>query len=128
MIFRWEQTIPANTPRSAPLEWKMRITTGTITNVWIFFPWGCANLAGIQIWYEGTQVWPVTANEWMRGNDILYHFEDPYRIETEPTFLLIKGYNEDDTYDHTPWVMVQVIREALPERLKRFFEILTRGL
>jgi len=57
----------------------------------------------------------------------LFHFEDPYTVDTEPTFLRIKEYNEDDTYSHTPWVMVEVRRKEEIPALERFLETL-KGL
>jgi len=127
MIYRLEETISSNTPQTAPEVFKLAVTKGVITNVWVFFPWGCANLVGVQIWYEGFQLWPISKGEWLRGNDILFHFEDPYKVETEPTFLRIKAYNEDDTYDHTPWVMLEVVKQEEIPAIERFLQTL-KGL
>lgn len=114
MIYKWEELIPFETAEADAVEWKLKITAGVITRCWVFFPWGCANLAHVQVLHGSNQIFPFTRGEWLGGNDILHEFGEHYEVKTVPFSLTIKGYNDDDTYDHTPWGMVQVMRPSMP--------------
>ncbi len=114
MIYKWEELIPSKTAEADAVEWSLEITKGVIKRCWVFFPWGCANYAHIQVLRGPDQIFPYTRGEWLGGNDILHEFGENYEVKAEPLHLTIKGYNDDDTYDHTPWVIVQVERPTMP--------------
>lgn len=114
MIYKWEETIPTGTPETDPEEWGLEITSGIIVRWWVFFPWGCANVAHIQVLRGPDQLLPYTRGEWLGGNDVLHEFGDHYEVKDEPLHLTIRGYNYGGTYDHKPWVVVQVDRPAMP--------------
>lgn len=127
MIYKWEEAIPLGTEESDPEEWRLDITAGLITRAQIFFPWGCFALAHIQVWHAGLQLYPFSGGEWLSGNDILYDFTDQFVIDTVPYFLTVKGYNQSEKWDHTPWVAIQVVRPRRLPMFEQFLRLLSGG-
>ena len=114
MIYKWEETIPSETAEADAEEWSLKITEGVVTRCWVFFPWGCANYAHVQVLHGSNQLFPFTRGEWLGGNDILHEFGEHYEVKAVPYSLTVKGYNDDETYDHKPWVIVRVTRPSMP--------------
>jgi len=127
MIYYWEEAIPLGTLKTDPEVWSLAITEGLITRCQVFFPWGCANLAHVQVLHGTNQLYPFTRGEWLGGNDIRHEFTDRVPITTVPHFLTIQGYNESEKWPHTPWVAVQIIRPRVLPALEQLLHALTGG-
>jgi hypothetical protein len=101
-VFSYKFTVPPNTNVSSLHEYRLPIYKCAITKTAIYFPWGGAGLCGIQVWYQDAQLIPFTRGEFLIGNDRLYTIEEIYNITAEPFELILKGYNDDDTFEHSP--------------------------
>ena len=125
MLYKKEIPIPFSTQINSPVEIIFPITAGTITRVGIFIPWGCADLVGIQIYRYTFQITPLTRGEWMKGNDILHSYKTHHNIDQEPWSLIVKGYNLDDTYSHTPYVQIEMSRNSSGRNLEQLLQQLS---
>ncbi len=101
MIFKAEILTPANTPESAPVITRVSVYPGVTRRVFVGFPRGCVALAHLQVWHWGWQVWPWTPQTSFAWDDYMYTFEDRYPITEEPLELVVKTWNDDDTFPHT---------------------------
>ncbi len=111
MIYKIDVAISANTAIKDAVDTTMLLTKGRIKKVEIYFPWGCAGLVGLQIIRNTWQLAPLTRGQWLKGNDILLSHAYDYDLDVEPYELIVKSYNLDDTYEHTPFVIIEIIRD-----------------
>jgi len=86
---------------------------GEISWVQIRFPKGPAALLKIAIFAADgtTQLWPGGAATWFRGDDEVIEFDTEYKIVPLAAVykVILKGYNDDDTYPHAALVRAWVI-------------------
>lgn len=114
-------TIPANTPETDPLKTEIMVAAGTLSEVAIYFPWGCAGLAHVQIWHNERQIFPTNLGASYHGNDLLIEFNENYPLPDSTNKIMLVEWNEDDTYDHTPIVRLTVLSEKEPSWVDRLF-------
>jgi hypothetical protein len=110
MFYEKQLTIPKNTARSAPVETTIEIHPGIALGGEVFFPPGCAALAHVQVYYWEHQVAPVNPDGYFSGDGPP---ATPFNLDLEivdpPYLFTVVGWNEDDTYPHTPIVRINVI-------------------
>lgn len=102
-------TIPANTTESDPYEETLGVCFGTIGQVFVLFPPGHAGLTSLQVFYQTRQIFPTTPGESFVGDDTQYTFAERWPIFEPPFELLLRGWNTDDTYDHTIYFEVSML-------------------
>jgi hypothetical protein len=102
-------TIPANTASGSPATDTITLVSGFLRQVDILFPPGCSALAYIQIFDGATQILPNEASVWFSGDSekIICTLD---HVLLTPFELTIKGYNDDDTYPHTPILRFYVVK------------------
>lgn len=103
MFYSTEIELPANTLALTPVIVRLGVHPGIVQHVWFGFPRGCFGLAHIQVWDKGWQVWPLTQRKSLHWENIVIDFDDRYPILAEPFEFVVKGWNLDDTYQHTLW-------------------------
>lgn len=108
MFYEKDLPLPANTPRSAPVDVDLSVHPGTVERIAVQFPKGCAGIVHVQIFHWERQVWPNNPSGSFRGNDTVIEFTEDYRLSDFPFVLTLRGWNDDDTYLHTPIVRVQI--------------------
>lgn len=124
MLYKVECPTPANTPKSAPVVTRCRVYPGMVTRVWVGFPLGCYGLCHLQVWHWAWPVWPWSPADSFHWNDYMFTFADRYPLTTAPYEFVVKTWNLDDFYPHTPTFMVMV-EPALPEEeLRRLHDAL----
>ena len=101
MISRFHLTIPANTSKEDPQTLDVELPVGVIHKIDIVFPPGCCGLAGVAVFHGLHQVWPSYSDEWFSTDGETISFEEFYEVKPGFTTFTLKGYNEDDTYQHT---------------------------
>ncbi len=111
MIYKVAFNIPDNTEKDEYVSLTMGLTKGRIKVISVYFPWGCAGLVGIQIIRRTWQLMPLTRGQWMTGNELLHSYKYEYNLDTRPYELIIKGYNLDDSYPHTPFIIVEILKD-----------------
>ncbi|MBU2060049.1 MAG: hypothetical protein KKB38_20255 [Gammaproteobacteria bacterium] len=109
MRYQVELTIPANTSISDLVAEDLLLPLGILNEVEIIFPWGCAGLAHIRILHNEHQLYPTTLEKWFNGNEILIEFPCEYDLPEAWNSISVEGYNEDDSYPHTPVVSFTVL-------------------
>lgn len=93
-----------STTQASPYTYNLTLPIGIIRRLTIEFPKGCAGLVGIQVYRGVTQVFPLPAGVWLKSDNSVLKFEFTHEMFTEPMFLELRAYNEDDTYFHEPWI------------------------
>lgn len=112
MIYQLEQNVPANTGKDEFITSTIKVTKGRIKGMSVFFPWGCAGLVGIQIVRRTWPLMPLTRGEWLTGNDIYHSYKYDYNLDTRPFELIVRAYNLDDSYDHKPFIIIEMLKGA----------------
>lgn len=96
--------IPKSTAQANYLSFNLDLPIGRINRLWLEFPRGVSGLAGIQIYRGVTQIFPLPAGVWFRSDNAIFNFAFSHDMTTEPYFIELRGYNDDDTYQHTIWI------------------------
>lgn len=101
-------TISKSTPITTPLTYIMPLPIGRINKLWVEFPRGCSGLVGIQIHRGIRQIFPLPDDVWLRSDNVVIPFAFSHVIKNEPYEVIIKGYNLDDTFQHTIWIGLEM--------------------
>lgn len=109
MQFSFPITIPANTEITNPTRLETILCAGVLKKCSVYFPWGCGGLAHVRILHYEHQLAPVNIQQWYNGNDIYIEFRMEYPIYEGWVEFKLEGYNQDDTYPHTPIVNFVII-------------------
>lgn len=108
MIYELEIPLPKNTALATPAVYELPVHPGIVKQVEIYFPRGCAGLAHVRIFVWGHPIWPTNPDSWFTGDDTLLRYPEDLELRDPPFMFTIYGYNEDDTYPHTPIVRLQI--------------------
>lgn len=122
MFFSQEVTVPANTLRNEYQTDTMVLTKGRVIRLAVFFPWGCAGLCYVRLIRRTWQVFPLTRDVWLNGNDRTFDFATSVELTSEPYELIIQSYNLDDTYAHKPVISAEMIKGTIPEIFSSFMK------
>jgi len=120
MLYQVSLTIPANTPANKPVQTTIEIVEQVLVRIGVHFPPGCFHLPYVAIFYGRKQIWPSEKGEWVSSDAITIWDEVLIRLPDKPTKLIMKGYNLDDTYEHT----ITFYFSALPYRAAMIGRIL----
>lgn len=112
MVFSFYLTVPSNTPKTAQIRKRLKLTRGVLWKLDIFFPPGSAGLTHIHIDEALHQVFPLNPDGDFSGNNVVFSGEVYYKLEREPYELDLWGWNTDDTYAHTVFVTMWVMPEV----------------
>ena len=114
MLFQASITIPKNTLVTAPVTESLKIAHGIITRIMVRPRPGHASLAHLVILHHEHQIAPSTENMDFAGDTFPIDWEEYYESYQPPYELKLKGWNDDDTYEHTFDVFVAVLpRKAI---------------
>jgi len=109
VFYSLELELPANTPEDSPVELIADLTWGVISHVELEFPPGCAGLAKVAILYHRHQLWPTNADKWFYTDGRIIAWDDYFELLEPPFELVLLGYNDDDTFQHTPIIRFEVL-------------------
>ncbi|GAH57756.1 unnamed protein product [marine sediment metagenome] len=101
MFYKYSLEIPQQTLESDPVEMKITLPNGVITEVNICFPDGCFGLAKVKIIHNEFQIFPTNPEKWFAWNNYCISFKEDYKLPENFNLLKLKGYNDDDSYSHT---------------------------
>lgn len=115
MFDQWQNDITSPTAETDEDIQKVHISKGVITQVTIYFPFGCENLARCRLSLGAKPLMPRRSKGYINGNGVLVDTGDI----REPTrgqnpVLLWHCWNIDETYDHELTLSV-TWRSKLPE-------------
>ena len=123
MIYIKNITIPANTLKTAYRSDYLWLQYGTIHQVELNFPSGCAGLVGLRLKQGSHQVIPSNAGSWFIGDNVNISFPENYLMYSSPYYIEIQSYNEDELYPHTVILRVGLLRRYLGKRITSFEEL-----
>jgi len=94
-------TIPPNTPIDNPYQQTFEFKQGVLDIVRIRIPPGHGGLAGLKIFYGDKQIIPYNEDGWILGENEVIEWRELYLFFDDPTRLTFRGYNLDESYEHT---------------------------
>lgn len=109
MHYDFDIKIPAITTEDSPEELICKLNYGVIKRIWIYFRGGCADLAHIQLWQGARQIFPTNLGEDYAFDKYVLEFEEYYPLLEKPYEIIIRGWNDDDRFDHTISLMFTVL-------------------
>jgi len=109
VFYSFDLEILANTLATAPKELEVNLTWGVITEVEIRFPPRCVGLAKVKILERRHQLWPANLDEWFYGDDETIKWDEYHELFVMPSIFTLLGYNDDDTYPHTPIIRFEIL-------------------
>jgi len=109
MLFEASITIPKDTASASPTSVTMKIAHGIITKMMVRPRPGHAALAHLVILHHEHQIAPSTEGMDFAGDTFPIDWEEYYESYQPPYELKLKGWNEDDTYQHTFDVFVAIL-------------------
>lgn len=112
MFYEYDITYPPNTPKEREQVNILRLTRGIVKRVELVFPRGCAGLVGVRIFRGPVQVIPLNFPAWIETDGETVRINSDIDLRVNPYELEVRGYNNDDTYQHTIRVRVEMV---LPE-------------
>ena len=112
-LFEQKITVPKSTVEGSPTSQIMTLVKGECSWLAIRFPKGPAGYLHIAIFdADGTtQLFPGAAATWFIGDDEVIEFDTEFVVGVVATVykIVIKGYNDDDTFEHSALVRAWVI-------------------
>ena len=107
-IYQKTITTSKSTPSGSPKETTITLEKGVITRARIVFPYGCVGLLYVQIFHGTDQILPYSSG-YLRGDGDRFRFDNfNYPLLTTPYEVIIKTWNDDDTYDHSVDILLEV--------------------
>lgn len=102
-------TVPKNTAEESPYEQRLPVTGGILHQVSVVIPPGHAGLTGVAIDQGLHQIAPTNQNEWFKGDDVPYKYDEYVELPPDTRELVLRGFNTDDTYDHSFVIAVGIL-------------------
>lgn len=118
--------LPSNTVDNPVIE-PVHLAAGTLTDVTIIFPPGCARLVRIQIYHGASQILPTTAETSYAEDANEIHAKEYLPFDTGSNLFSVVGWNTGASYRHVVNVYFEVraVEELdLPETLMMMTEVL----
>jgi len=116
--YHFHFTIPKNTPLSNPVELKIEIEGEVLDTISYLIPSGWQALAHFAVFYGQIQIWPEIEGEWVTGDNLFKEVPIKWPIPDGRAVLTLRGYNEDDTYDHTVYISFFTTSEEVAKPYK----------
>jgi hypothetical protein len=119
-------SIPKNTAIASYTSYVLKLPIAQTHRIWIEFPKGCAGLVGFQLWRGVEQIFPLPAGVWLRSDAYTLNFAFSHLIDKEPYEVELRGYNLDDTYQHTLWIGLEL--RGLPSEMSEILASFMREI
>ena len=112
MLFAYDFTIPASTPLTNPYTDKIRLDTGTLTQVKMRFRAGCHNRVFVAIYDGLQQILPAHDTTALYGDDVTFIIPMSYALTDKPYEIILKGWSPDTRYQHVISFWFDIIETA----------------
>ena len=100
MLYKKSHSVEIGTTREAPDIKKIKISKG-ILNLWVvYMTRESANYLNVRVLYSGTQVYPFTGREEIKGWFNPIGVPDNLKIDTPPYELTVEAWNTAPTNPH----------------------------
>ena len=101
MNYELRLAVPKNTTKVAPVEDTLQIHPGVVTRVRLLWPARTSQLGHAQVLFHGVHIWPPYDDQNFTGDGVPIEWNEEYEITDSPYELLLRAWNDDDTYAHT---------------------------
>jgi hypothetical protein len=115
LAYHYTLTVPAGTPENTPVEKKLQLSYGVITEIFVLCPTGCKQLVKVRLYHQEHQVFPNNSDEPARGNGIPEGGEVHYQLYEAPFALKALGYAPTTIYNHDVTILVTVLPPEVAE-------------
>jgi len=117
-------------PPASEKWFELTIEGDIIDMVRIRFPPGPAALLKIAIYYGNEQIFPAEKDTFFQGDNEIIEWSEYWILPEAKTKLRIKAINEDDTYEHSFYLVLNTKyrQELAEERLAKRIAALIRPL
>jgi len=115
-------TVPANTPKDAPVTYMLFVEEDYVTSIDVYFPTGCCGYCRVQAYYGSEQIAPKPTGADFRGDGMIVRCPLRWRVPEKPCPIRFVLWNLDDTYSHTPIIFVTTAMEEQVKPYKPFSE------
>lgn len=78
----------------------IKAARGVIHRIEMVFPGGCAGLVHVQLFVSGHPIAPSTFGQTYSGDNDIIEIPEFTELRKDSNIIEIRGWNEDDTYDH----------------------------
>lgn len=127
MFYAWDITIPKDTSKAEPVSQDLPIATGIITRISVKFARGCHGLVGVRLNWQLFQLVPLSAGEWMTGDDEAVDFQEFFEVKEPNPILVFKGCSPGTSYSHSVTVRITVLPKRIASMIP-VIQLLTRLL
>ena len=93
---------------SSSQEFELEVEGDVITYVRIRFPPGPSGLLRVAVHYGEKRIFPYEADTWFYGDNEIIEWHEYYELPETPCTLKVIAVNDDDTYDHTFYLVLNV--------------------
>lgn len=109
MYYDFDFTITKQTTEASKVEETIKLAPGIVKEVVIQSSESFAALVHLQIFDRSFQLWPSNPDGafLLTGEEIT--FSEEYQLKEHSYELTLKGWNEDDSYNHTPHIRLSVL-------------------
>lgn len=109
-------TIPANTPENKPVGIDIEVEGEVLSEIAYLIPPGWCALAHFALFYGIEQIYPEELGTWITGDNVFRVVPLKWNMPEWRTKISIRGWNEDDTYEHSVfvWLLTATKEEARP--------------
>jgi len=128
-VYEASLTVPANTPKDAPVQVDLEVEGDVATRVDLDYPAGCARMVGVACFYGIKQLWPSEVGQWFYADNYVVSFRPEWDMPERRVKLTFKGISPGTSYSHTIGLRVHTadLPAAKPWRiLADFIYILKR--
>jgi len=121
---RWSYSIPANTSEADAISVECKISTGLLTELCMFFPDGCENLARARAFVGEKPVMPRSAKNYIAADGMPIYAKDLNEpITGNIPVINWHVWNLDDTYDHEIWLYAIWMSDEEPYQRATYFAL-----
>lgn len=109
MLYTKEITFTSGGTVLNQISSNIKASRGVIHKIDIVFPSGCAGLVKVAIFLGIAPISPSTAGMTISGNAEIVQIPEFIDLRKDFNIITIKGFNEDDTYNHTILFRIYVL-------------------
>ena len=109
MLYTKEITFTSGGTVTNQTSSNIKAARGIIHKIEIVFPSGSAGLVKIAIFLGASPMIPSTAGMTISGNAEIVQIPEFIQLRKDFNIITIKGFNEDDTFDHTIFFRIYVL-------------------
>jgi hypothetical protein len=101
IVFAHDLTVPAGTTKAEPYTEEVKLTSGTLKEVSIGFPFGCRGTVHVNVLIGTLQIVPIIEGQSFAWDNVLKSFEVSFPLRETARPIVVRGWSPNARYDHT---------------------------